>query len=66
VCGKYILPVLDDDYEDFSVDGIERLLQCHGKCKAALVIAGKDWAALPDGPLRRAFADAAEEADADD
>ena len=56
VCGHFIL--LDPEYENFSVKGVEGMLQCHIKCKQTLIDCGKDWQKLPEGPLRKAFEEA--------
>ena len=55
VCGKYILPVLDEHVNAFGCKGIEETLHCHDRCRDALILAGKDWTRLPEGPLRTAF-----------
>ena len=55
VCGGFILPFFDDEYENFSVKGIQGLLHCHLKCGQEVRTAGSDWHLLPEGPLRRAF-----------
>ena len=52
VCGKFIL---FEEYQEFSVHGIEKRLHCDMKCKQLLIDAGTDWEKLPDGPLRKAF-----------
>jgi hypothetical protein len=59
VCGGFILPVFDDDYEEFGVTGIGGRLSCHAHCKIALQGCGNDWTRLPPGPLRTAFEGAA-------
>ncbi|MEK9207944.1 MAG: hypothetical protein AAB922_05650 [Patescibacteria group bacterium] len=60
VCGEYIL--LDPHLERFSVNGIERELHSHTRCRPAVetMSAAQDYRLLPPGPLRRAY----EEADA--
>jgi hypothetical protein len=41
-----------------AVDGFSRDLPIHAKCLITLKANGKDWRTLPDGPLRREFAEA--------
>lgn len=59
VCGQHILPIFDESYERFGVKGVERELQCHNNCRPLLEAAGGDWTKLPDGPLKKAFQEAA-------
>jgi hypothetical protein len=64
VCGEYILPIDPEELmHEFSVKGIDRILHCDNKCKAIMKAAGSDWTKLPDGPLRKAFEEAAAKAD---
>lgn len=56
VCGDFIL--LDPEMEWFSTKGIAAPLCCHTKCRA-LVEGVKEWPSLPNGPLRKAFEEAA-------
>ncbi|MGA9668385.1 MAG: hypothetical protein WBQ94_04210 [Terracidiphilus sp.] len=42
------------------IKGFSKELPIHGKCLTALEANGKDWRTLPEGPLRREFAKAAE------
>lgn len=52
ITGKSV-PVID-------VAGFDRTLPIHGKCVKVMKANGKDWRTLPNGPLRREFAMAAE------
>ena len=57
VCGEsFVTEVLmGESVESFSVTGGPRMY-AHDKCiKILKGIEGKDWKALPDGPLRQAF-----------
>lgn len=56
-------PTMLEPIQFFTVHGMEhKLLTCerHGK---AVLEAGSDWKALPEGPLRRAFEGADKETD---
>lgn len=53
VCDHFIL--LDPEFENFSVKGVDGMLQCHLKCKQTLIDCGKDWTKLPESRLRKAF-----------
>lgn len=55
VCGSHIFPW--DEIFGFKMQGIERELDAHGKCRQPVLDAceKQDVALLPDGPLRRAF-----------
>jgi len=56
VCGKYILPLDENERVNFfSVKGIEEKLCCDNACKEILKSCGKDWKKLPDGRLKKAF-----------
>lgn len=61
VCGQFILPLDPDErVNNFSVAQIPGLeLHCHNRCKEAVLNCGGDWQKLPDGPLRKAYAEAA-------
>lgn len=62
VCGSYVLL---DTFDTFRVKGIDAMLICHSKgCRQAMVDAGTDWTKLPPGPLRDAFAEAAQKQEA--
>ena len=56
VCGKYILT--DKSINPFHVEGISQTLCSHDDCKPLVLAAiqSKKWEALPEGPLRIAFA----------
>ncbi len=56
VCGDYIL--LDKSINPFIVNGIEQALHCHDTCVAVVhtAIDAKNWRLLPEGRLRRAYA----------
>lgn len=62
VCGKYILPIGDEDemVHNFRIKGIDSDLCCDNKCKEILesAMVKQDWKALPEGPLRKAFSEA--------
>ena len=63
VCGHYILPDLANDEERvnwFKATGIDRDLCCHNKCKGDVLNAKGKWENLPEGPLRKAYAEAAQ------
>lgn len=61
VCGKYILPLNPDELVNtFSVAQIpDKELHCDNACKDAVLNCGGDWQKLPDGPLRKAYEEAA-------
>lgn len=56
VCEKYVLL---ESFHNFSIPGIDQMLQCHDSCKPILleVVEKKDWTLLPEGPIRRCFRD---------
>jgi len=56
ICEKYILL---EPMQNFKIQGIDSMLQCHDGCKPILVesMDKKDWKILPNGPLYRAFED---------
>ena len=54
VCGEYILPIGDEMVNILSLDGANRRLHCHNKCRV-LAEATEKWEDLPAGPLRKAF-----------
>ena len=58
VCGDFILDP-EDTVHPFTVTGVARKLVCENKCKALLLAAKGDWYKLPNGPLRKAYAEAA-------
>ena len=57
VCGKHILPIIDDDTNPFSMPGVKGTLHCHSSCKAVFLdsVESKDWRSLPSGPIRELF-----------
>ena len=57
VCGQYILPIIDDDTNPFTMPGVKGTLHCHSKCKVVFLdaVAAKDWRKLPEGPVRELF-----------
>ena len=57
VCGKYILPIINEKVEWFKVTGVAQMLCCHDDCRKILERAAKekDWKLLPEGPLRKVF-----------
>lgn len=62
VCGKYILPIINDSAVSFHINGIESELHCHqGRCRENVEysLESKNWRSLPHGPLRQAFESAA-------
>jgi hypothetical protein len=60
VCGKYILPLPDELVNIFRVAQIpDRELHADNRCKQAVLGCGGDWQKLPDGPLRKAYEEAA-------
>ena len=59
VCDQYILGLTDGDMLlRFSVTAIEGTLDCHVRCRASVEGCEGDWTKLPEGPLRRAYAEA--------
>jgi len=50
--------MLGESVHMIHVDGFERDLPIHGKCLEVLKQNGKDWRTLPEGPLRKEFAEA--------
>ncbi len=56
VCNKYILL---EALQNFNINGIDQVMQCHVSCKPILqeAMKKKDWRVLPEGPIRRAFAE---------
>lgn len=71
ICGEYIFGILgaNDNIQEFSVPQCEHRLHCHAvKCKQVLAdISDSDgnWERLPDGPLKKAFAEIASEIEAE-
>ena len=57
VCGKYILPLLDEErVNEFTVAQIpDKTLQCDNACKETVLNLGGGWTKLPAGPLRTAY-----------
>lgn len=58
ICGRRILPVIDDVAVSFSIPWVDRELQCHlGDCKNNVQAAfeTKNWKLLKNGPLRDAI-----------
>lgn len=52
--------LLGENYHFVSVDGFDIQLPMHAKCSRKFnELIGQDWTALPDGPLRREFAESA-------
>lgn len=66
VCGNYILGLMPDEkLAPFTATGCNQtLLAHHPKCVDIIQGIGDDWKALPDGPLRRMYAKAQAELDA--
>jgi len=60
ICDNYILPGLSESVNPFGVKGIKGTLHCHDNCKleALKALKTKNWKLLPEGRLRRAFAEA--------
>jgi hypothetical protein len=60
VCGKYILPLLEDERVNaFTIaQAPGKTFHCDNKCKEAIIATGGDWEKLPEGPLRKAYEDA--------
>lgn len=60
VCGNtFLLEVLlGTKVYPFGVDGIERTLWAHEKCRDLILKLEGKWQSLPTGPLREAFAKA--------
>ena len=59
VCDDYILPGFSKSINPFSIQGIDRELHCHDKCKVKVEGAFK-WEDLPAGPLRTVFEEASD------
>lgn len=58
VCDHYILPVVDQDAAVFTVQFVDGELHCHQACKTTVQKCAGNYAALPEGALRRAFVEA--------
>lgn len=59
VCGNYILPLVNESINPFSVHGIAQELHACDKCVDTVKTAfdAKDWKSLPQGRLRQVFED---------
>ena len=66
VCGDtFMLEILTGrKVQMIEVEGFDKDVCVHQKCLAVLEKNGPDWHALPEGPLRRAYAKAAGEVEA--
>lgn len=60
VCGKHILPLGDESVNFFRVSAIDKELHSDNACKVIMekLPVGSTWKALPEGPLKQAFAKA--------
>jgi hypothetical protein len=62
VCGEtFMLEILlGTNVHTISVKGFDKDMCVHNKCLDVLEKNGADWQTLPEGPLRRAYAKAAD------
>lgn len=67
LCGDGFLMeiVLGQNVQRVGIEGMDKDVCLHKKCLAVLEKNGPDWHTLPEGPLRRAYAKAAGEPQAD-
>jgi hypothetical protein len=49
--------LLGDGIEEFGIKGIQNRMHCDDKCKQLLIECGNDWKKLPEGPLKKVFAE---------
>jgi hypothetical protein len=62
LCGDGFLMeiMLGKRVQTIEITGFDKDVCLHDKCMAVLEANGPDWRSLPDGPLRRAYANADE------
>jgi hypothetical protein len=61
LCGNTFLAeiLLGRSVQTIEIEGMDKDVCVHDKCLTALRANGPDWHTLPEGPLRRAYAEAA-------
>ena len=66
LCGEGFLKeiLLGENVHSIEIEGFDKDVCLHAKCLEVLKKNGTDWKTLPDGPLRRAYAEAARRQDA--